>query len=195
MNHPPRTLNELLDDFSIPTTDTGHDVDAAIANNMWARRFRDYLRKRDLEDEENAFKFLITTQPLKRKSEQATQKGKNNNNTTAAASARKQRVRQDMEDVYFHTVREFFDEESETVVCLANATHFSKICERAAELEQQQQQRSNNKKETSLKDEDIELLLRARDDMDVWQNGVEPTFMKFLAQAGMSPMACLLSIL
>lgn len=194
MNQPPRTLNELLEDFNSynsssnnrPTTDNNScaDVDTAITNHIWARRFRDYLRKRDLEDEETALKFLIATQPLKVKSDQAQ---KLNNNT------KKQKViLKDMEDVYFETVRQFFKEESETVLCLANATHFAKICERSEQLE-----RETTTKKEGLKDEDIDLLLRARDDMDVWQNGVEPTYMKFLASAGsaVSPMACLLSIL
>ena len=44
--------------------------------------------------------------------------------------------------------------------------------------------------------EDISLILKAREDSNIWQKGVEPQFMKFLStQNPNSAMACLLSIL
>jgi hypothetical protein len=46
-----------------------------------------------------------------------------------------------------------------------------------------------------MTDKDADLLLKARSDLDVFQNGLEPQFMKFMSQAKTSTMACILSIL
>ena len=55
----PRSLDEFLRDFNESKI---LEVDVAVEGNVWAKRFVDFLRKRDMEDEENAFKFLILTQ-------------------------------------------------------------------------------------------------------------------------------------
>ena len=180
MNPPPKTLDELLDDFSAPATDN-LDLDTAIGDHIWAKRFRDYLRKRDLEDEEIALKFLIATQPLKVKRDQVLRL---NNN-----SKRHRALRKDMDTSVRRVTAQFFDEDSETVVCLADKKCFRVLCEKSAQFKKLEN--------GEVTDTDIEWLLRARDDLDVWQNGVEQTFMNFLAVSGRAshPLAVLLSIL
>ena len=46
-----------------------------------------------------------------------------------------------------------------------------------------------------LQEEDVSNVLRARKDINVMQNGLEPKFMKFISTQSNTPMACLLSIL
>ena len=48
-----------------------------------------------------------------------------------------------------------------------------------------------------MTEKDCELLLKARSDLDVTSNGLEPQFMKFMAKCSTqpSPVACILSIL
>ena len=56
---PPRTLDELLHDFdNIKVV----DVDAAMEANIWVKRFKEFLDKRDLAGKITALKFLIMTQ-------------------------------------------------------------------------------------------------------------------------------------
>lgn len=176
MHQPPRNLDELLRDFNHHQINS-KNLDNTIDSNLWAKRFRDYLNKRQL-DEEIALQFLIFTQPFQCKADQLREQ---NNNS------RKQNLRKELEDIFLMACELFFNEESETLLCLSNHVLFDSICET--------RERLKILKNGPLTDKEIDLLLKARKDSSVLQSGVDPKFMKFLSQAGVSPLACLLSIL
>ena len=180
MHQPPRNLDELLRDFNHHQI-TSHNLNTTIDNNLWAKRFRDYLNKREL-DEEIAFRFLVLTQPFKHKADQLRELNNNSSNK------QKQNLRKDLEDIFVTVGELFFNEDIDSLLCLSNHVLFDSIFETYSRLK-------NAKGGPPITDKEIELVLKARKDSSVLQSGVDPKFMKFLSQSGISPIACLLSIL
>ncbi len=96
---PPRTVPDLLREFDNAKVT---DADSAIESSLWAKRFRDYLRKKGLDDLETTLKFMVLTQPFKAR--HASKK---------ASSANK--TRQEMNEIYTRAVEQFFSEENDQV--------------------------------------------------------------------------------
>ena len=61
---PPKSLEELLSVMAVKDKITIVTVDQAITSNPWANKFRAYLRRMKLEDDENILKFLVLVQVM-----------------------------------------------------------------------------------------------------------------------------------
>jgi hypothetical protein len=99
---PPKSLSDLLREFDGARI---ADVDAAINSSVWAKKFRDYLRRREEEDAENTLRFLVLTQPFAAKVAEA------NNN-----SKKEKKLKKEMSEIYARAAKEFFSEENDTQV-------------------------------------------------------------------------------
>lgn len=170
----PRSLDELLRDFNSSKI---LEVDVAIEGNVWAKKFVEFLEKRDWTDEVTTFKFLVLTQPLETRSSEL------NNNSSNAKKVKE--VRKDLTRIFLQTFDLFFASESEEQVALSNAKLFEALSKAGNGLRQGH----------NLNDDDITLLIKARKDPEVRENGLDPKFMKFLSQQTNTRLACLLSIL
>ena len=173
MSSQPRSLEELLSDFKSSNT---IDVDTAIESNIWARQFKQHLEKRDLQDEVNALRFLILTQPF------VARMGEVNNNGSSKKSSK---IKTEMKEIFLKAAELFFCEDSECQLVLSNDRLFQAFVEASQAV----------KEGGSLTNQHIGLVDKARNDPDVWQNGLEPKFIKFLSQTSKGAVACLLSIL
>lgn len=173
----PHSLEELLREFNHVSIRPDTDVEALIESKMWPRKFREYLLKRDLADLDLALKFLVLTQPLA-----ARAASEPNNN---GKSRSKTRSKKDFFDrtVVLAKMSAYFDEESEDQLSLSNAQLFEALCEASSRLS----------RGGEVVERDVSLVSKARQDPDVWVNGLEPKFMKFIEQT--STVACILSIL
>ena len=139
----------------------------------WTKQFRDYLRKRNLSDDETTLHFLVVTQAVLVL----------DNKIASAKGNKKHKYRQDQETIFNKAVKRFFSEESEDLLSLSNQKLFESLSETS---------RSDSK---SVTDEQLGHLKKARQDSSVWAEGLEPTFLAFLKQTSPSAIACLLSIL
>ena len=61
---PPHNLEELLAVMAVKDEINVGTIDQAIMASPWAEKFRAYLRRMKLEDDENILKFLILVQVL-----------------------------------------------------------------------------------------------------------------------------------
>ena len=62
MVSPPHTLEELLAVMAVRDDISAATVDQAITASPWADKFRAYLRRMNLQDDENIFRFLVLVQ-------------------------------------------------------------------------------------------------------------------------------------
>lgn len=167
----PRTVDELLESLPDYRVVKAEDI---ITENVWTRRFMEYLRKKKLEDEETTLRFLVMSQPYLRNLKKLRES--NNNNK------RHMHIQQDQAQMFRVIAQRFFSEESETIVCLNNDTLFNAIVEACT-------------KKGSLDQSDFDLLERATKDHDVRTEGLDPVYMRFAEETSPSAIACLLSIL
>ncbi len=153
--NPPRRLEGLLADFTSSVLDKPKSIEDAIEKHHWASKFLKHLEERDL-DEVTAFKFLVLTQPLLTRDKK--QKQEVSRRIVSACG------------------QLFLESDSADQLCLSNpvmAEALRKASERVRSTPESDQ--------AVISDDVIELVLRARGDPDVWLNGVEPKFMRFLA--------------
>ena len=61
---PPHNLEEMLAVMAVKDEINVGTIDQAIMASPWAEKFRAYLRRMKLEDDENILKFLILVQVL-----------------------------------------------------------------------------------------------------------------------------------
>ena len=61
---PPHNLEELLAVMAVRDEINMGTIDQVIMASPWAEKFRAYLRRMKLEDDENILKFLILVQVL-----------------------------------------------------------------------------------------------------------------------------------
>jgi len=174
---PPKSLDDLLREFDSLQISSPSDraaIDKAIEANKWAKKFRDeHLRRRD--GMETALRFLVATQPFSANSAEAKSNPK-----------KEKKLKKEMADIYVLATKEFFSEDNDQV-CMSNQVLFNEIS-------------SAGKRMASggaMTEKDCSLLLKARSDLDVTSNGLEPLFMKFMAKCPTQPsaVACILSIL
>lgn len=176
---PPKSLEDLLREFDSLQVSSPSDrtaVNAAIESNKWARKFRDeHLRPRGLDDLETALRFLAATQGFSAKSAEVKSNPK-----------KEKRLKKDLADIYAFAAAEFFSGDKDQV-CLANQALFKEISAAGKRISSG----------GAMTEKDCELLLKARTDLDVTSNGLEPAFMKFMAKQSTQPsaVACILSIL
>ena len=62
--NPPHSLEELLAVMAVKDEINVGALEQAITSSPWADKFRAYLRKMKLEDDENILKFLILVQVI-----------------------------------------------------------------------------------------------------------------------------------
>ena len=62
--NPPHSLEELLAVMAVKDEINVGAIEQAITSSPWADKFRAYLRKMKLEDDENILKFLILVQVI-----------------------------------------------------------------------------------------------------------------------------------
>ena len=60
--NPPHSLEELLAVMAVKDEINVGAIEQAITSSPWADKFRAYLRRMKLEDDENILKFLILVQ-------------------------------------------------------------------------------------------------------------------------------------
>lgn len=168
---PPKTLHDLLSDIiDVKRADLDHkNLDNVIQRHFWARSFWEYLNKLKLDDEKDIFKFLILTEYLIQLEDS---KPANNNDQLRSG-------------IFKLILRQYFSKSSKTQIALSNQTRFKTLAEYAA------------KDDTECNQETIGVLMKAREDPKVISDGLDPTYVDFLAQAPTSPskLACILSIL
>lgn len=161
----PRTIHELLKDFNDLKIDD--DFDKVIKENIWTKNFMEFLQRRDLESEITSLKFVIFTQPFQVKVDQGQKSG--------------------LREIYIETVTKFLSDESEDILNISNperSEHMIRIAERL-----------KRDPGSELTETEIGILIKARNDIDVIQDGLEPKFGKFIKTQNVSTMACLLSII
>ncbi len=148
--------------------DPSRDLDDAVAKCFWAEQFQRYLAKRNLHDDVAALRFLLFTQPISDNNNKRRLKSSNGDADSLKAAA-----------------EHFFGPDSTCQVCLSNPELAESILAEAAK---------SPVDVSALR----ALLARARADPEVWQAGLEPRFMRFLADESentVAPVACILSII
>jgi hypothetical protein len=86
--------------------------DKTIEEHTWCKQFREYLKSRDLSEDEITLKFLVLTQALVN----LDQKLKD----SKLSRPKRTGMRQEQEAIFKKAVTKFFAEESEEQVALSN---------------------------------------------------------------------------
>jgi len=185
---PPHSLEELLSSLGIKEDIAATGLDQAISANLWANKFRVYLRERNLTDDENILKFLVLVQPLKACGHT------NNNEPKILGHSKLHRVASvvDQRRLFLECVDTFLSEDSEEVLPLSSSSLWEEIIDSATVLRGEKAGRNNPDvlKQAVLK------ILEVRKDPGIWDEGIEPTYTRFVKQVpSPSLTACILSIL
>lgn len=147
------------------------EVDHLISANLWGLKFQEYLNRLKLEDDVVAFKFLIAVSQLESLSAKLKKVPK---------QRLKEKLEEDCNNLLAKIFNDYFNIE-ETVLAMSN----SKLQEALLEMEPQ-----------NFTEHKLEMLKKAKKDPNVWAEGLETTYAKFLSvSANPSMLACLLSIL
>jgi len=181
---PPHSLEELLAVMAVKDEINVGTVEQAITASPWTDKFRAYLRRMKLEDDENILKFLILVQPLKLSAKT------NNNEPKILGHSKLERVvsLEDQRRLFLEAVETFLSEESEALLPLSSPVLWQQLQDAAAKL--------RTKTEEIEVREAVAKLLEVRRDQKVWEDGIEPCYTRFLKQTPPpSITACLLSIL
>ena len=171
MDQAPRSLDNLLSTFKTQDAQVLRKIDQVITDNAWYRKFHQYLSSRDLEDEVNILKFLISMKTLE--SIEDAIKSSSKPKTT-------QKLEADLQTLFNEIIHEFFSEDASSLLALSN----SKLSDALSTI-------CNPSKDH------MEWLKKAKNDPCVWAEGLDPVYKKFLASLPASNpiVACLLSIL
>ena len=164
---PPKSLDELLkraNNIDI------NDIQNSIDNNLWTKKFHNYLEKRRNAEDIATLKFLLKMEVFNKNELHL----KQNKNDTKAKKSRR--------ELFSKIVKSHFDIEND-VLALSNSTVSDYLCSWTSESSD------------TVTEEDVKYLLNARNDPTVWAEGLEPTYQKFLSEVSASKLACILSIL
>merc|ERR1719266_2331562 len=181
---PPHNLEELLAVMAVKDEITVGSVDQAITASPWVDKFRAYLKRMKLEDDENILKFLILVQPLKLSAKT------NNNEPKILGHSKLERVvsLEDQRRLFLEAVDTFLSEESEALLPLSSPVLWQQLQDAAIKLR-------TTADESEVR-EAVSKLLEVRRDQKIWEDGIEPCYSRFLKQTPPpSITACLLSIL
>ena len=182
----PRTLTELLsgfiDDLGGQITNAYKDLETLITNGHWTKEFQSYLRKRNLEEEEQILKFLLLTEIVLKYEKLIIDVTLKKSSTN-----QKERLKHEQRQVFDYIMITFFSEESEDQIALSNQKLFDILSSYS----------ENTGSDKNLNDEMLKHLKKAEKDSKVWLHGLDPVYMNFLKQTNTpkSAIACLLSIL
>merc|ERR1712233_179338 len=158
--NPPHSLEELLAVMAVKDEITVGSVDQVITSSPWADKFRAYLRRMKLEDDENILKFLILVQPLKLCAKT------NNNEPKILGHSKLERVvsLDDQRRLFLEAVETFLSEESEALLPLSSPVLWQQLQDAAVKLR--------------TKTDESEV----GGDQKVWEDGIEPCYARFLKQ-------------
>ena len=166
----PRDLEELLS----TTRDIDIDnIDATIGKNVWTNRFRDYLQKRDLNEELQMLKFLLRYKVF------LSMDKKVQSNPSDTASTRNRAV------IFRKILVAHFNDDGDDVLPMSNSDLSEALCEWTRDV-------SN-----PVTENDVEMLKKASEDATILSEGMEPCYSKFVKHyyENQSKLACLLSII
>lgn len=166
----PHSLEELLSGIANPEGISSENVNSVIDSNPWTSRFKDFLAKRNLEDDLNILKFLVMVQAIRTKNI-------NKKNPKDLHSFKSKKV--------LDICETFFSEDSESQLPLSNQVLWTQLFAMTNSL----------KAGLAVSEEALDDVIAARKDPAVWDEGLEPIFIKFVQQSQAPTLACLLSIL
>jgi len=169
---PPLNLSELLSTLKLDDDISATSLQNEIDNNVWINRFVGYLRNLKRRELETALKFLIVTQPLQI---QHIKRG-----TFGSSAAEKRRLFKLICDMFLND-----DQEEVDILALDNSALFNDLLATYSAVNAGLQ----------VSDESLDEILKARRDLLVWDEGLEPAYFKFVQQTEITHVACLLSLL
>jgi len=178
---PPHNLEDLLYEMQIKADVTSSSVDTLIESNHWAKMFRQYLKERKLSDDENIFRFLVLIHPLKLHPI-------NNNQTQILGQNKilKPLSPEETQRLFTDIFQTFLSEDSDNVLPLSNQALWADLLATHSSLQ----------KKVPVSNESLNEILKVRKDPGIWDDGIEPSYMRFLKQAPPPTLAaCILSIL
>jgi len=179
---PPHTLEELLYEIGVKDDISPATVDQVIGASPWANKFRLYLKSRNLSDDETILRFLVLIQPLKSCA------NLNNNHAQILGHSKIHHglTESDRKRLFVDIFDTFLSEESEDVLPVSNQALWADLLATSNSI----------KAGLSVSMESMMEIVQVRKDPGVWDEGIEPTYMRFLKQAPPPTLtACLLSIL
>ena len=154
--NPPKTLEELLHQIEVPDTISSSTVDEVIMNNYWTNKFSNYLSLRQLYDDETILRFLVMDQPI----------FLHRNSTTFNL--------ENLRSLFVDICDTFLTEESENVLPLSNQVLLHDLLETADII----------KSGLPVTVSSILYINMVRKDPGIWDEGIEPTYYRFLKQMG-----------
>lgn len=180
---PPHTLEELVSQVTVTKDVKEMDLEQIIMDSPWANRFRQYLRNRSLEDDENILKFLVMVQPLKFLAYI------NNNDLKILGHSKLHGpviTEEEQKRLFLRVVDTFLAEESEALLPLSNQALWADLTATASSI------RSG----LPVSKQALAEICEVRRDPGIWDQGIEPTYFRFLKQVPPPSLAaCILSIL
>ena len=166
-------MEELLYEIGVKDDISAATVDQVIGTSPWANKFRLYLKSRNLSDDETILRFLVLIQPLKSCA------NFNNNHWDTPRFTKTKRLFVEIFDT-------FFSEDSEDVLPLSNQALWGDLLATSNSI----------KAGLPVSMESMMEIIHVRKDPGIWDDGLEPTYMRFLKQAPPPTLtACILSIL
>eukprot|EP00088_Acartia_fossae_P041164 TRINITY_DN43054_c0_g1_i1.p1 TRINITY_DN43054_c0_g1~~TRINITY_DN43054_c0_g1_i1.p1 ORF type:complete len:208 (-),score=24.67 TRINITY_DN43054_c0_g1_i1:181-804(-) len=185
-NQPPQTLEDLLK--TVPTQEpifTSEVIKNVYTDNLWLQRFDDYLKKQNLPEMRACLEFLVFTQYLythtrgKRKSEHSVAKVKDA--LSELTSSRKR-------DLFLAATDRYIlgNDGEDFIIVLDNSMLFNDLSATNNALTQG----------LPVSEKSVDEILDARNDLDLWSNGVDKHYKFFLNNTSINTVqACLLSLL
>lgn len=185
---PPHSLEELISSMGVKEDIAATGLDQAISVHLWANKFRLYLRERNLTDDENILKFLVLVQPLKACGHT------NNNEPKILGHGKLHRAASvaDQRRLFLECVETFLSEDSEELLPLTSSSLWQEISASVTALRTEKAGRND----PEVLRQAVLRILEVRKDPGVWDEGIEPTYIRFVKQAPPPSLtACILSIL
>jgi len=179
---PPHTLEDLLYELQVKNEISSSGIDTVIESNNWAKMFRQYLKDRKLDDDVHILRFLVLIQPLKICS------NINNNQPPILGHDKLHKTisEADKKRLFSDIFQTFLSEDSESMLPLSNQALWADLQATYNALQ--------NK--TSVTNEALNQILQVRRDANIWDEGLEPSYIRFLKQTPPPTLAaCILSIL
>merc|ERR1719334_1877701 len=120
---PPHSLEELLYEIGVKDDVSSTTVDQIIGSNPWAHKFRQYLKSRNLTDDETILRFLVLIQPFKSCA------NFNNNHTQILGHSKIHHAlsEEDRKRLFVDIFDTFLSEDSEDVLPLSNQAVWSDL--------------------------------------------------------------------
>lgn len=169
-DRPPRDLTALLSEVRVP-----EDID----RSLWAKAFREHLRKLDQKGNETLLDFVIVANVLRTKASDI--------KFSRSMKWRVEEINRERRELLQLVGNSFFSENSETPIALGNRALREDLCEALAGI-------SDESAEREL-DHAFELIWQARCDFKVWKNGLDRAYILYLGSKPSLPPSALSAVL